>query len=526
MKTCPKCGYDKLADTARFCHKCGCDCAAVQVERTSAAEEPEAAPLVGDKNLINESTIIGKQEKYEASNITIHNNITEDHSHTTIVCAVSGKRIYLDHSVVCPKCGKQVALEYYVEASKRCENCEQQAREEYRAFVVRTTGAGPLDAACKQQLDAEAQRLQIDAATQASILRARQQKPAGKSAELTSVQRAELEAAVSRLITATEPEPAQKSLEALTVLHENSSNYEADYWYFLARAVVCPEESVKAYEEELTDDYWQRFWGFLGYCNTGSPKGGAAVDRLRSVFGQREDDIRLAEAIYYLARGFDAFETSMLGRAGELASSVRREYLSKPLVPVYDTLQRLVRENIRLEEKYTPMETFVFVDVFRAGKYIEYLCAEQARKEQEAREAEARREQEAREAEAKLERERQAAEQALRRDVGRPLQTHGAGDGAPGRCETRGDATGGFESLCGLRDGRAGDEEAELGKDDPDRGGMPDRTNRAAVPDSGSRIAAIEAGLRLWLRTRRGFLFPGDGLGLRTSGAGRCGRRK
>jgi len=415
MKTCPKCGYDKLADTARFCHKCGCDCAAVQVKRTSAAEEPEAAPLVGDKNLINESTIIGKQEKYEASNITIHNNITEDHSHTTIVCAVSGKRIYLDHSVVCPKCGKQVALEYYVEASKRCENCEQQAREEYRAFVVRTTGAGPLDAACKQQLDAEAQRLQIDAATQASILRARQQKPAGKSAELTSVQRAELEAAVSRLITATEPEPAQKSLEALTVLHENSSNYEADYWYFLARAVVCPEESVKAYEEELTDDYWQRYWGFLGYCNTGSPKGGAAVDRLRSVFGQREDDIRLAEAIYYLARGFDAFETSMLGRAGELASSVRREDLSKPLVPVYDTLQRLVRENIRLEEKYTPMETFVFVDVFRAGKYIEYLCAEQARKEQEAREAEARREQEAREAEAKLERERQAAAQALRR---------------------------------------------------------------------------------------------------------------
>ena len=387
MKTCPKCGYDKLADTARFCHKCGCDCAAVQVKRTPAAEEPEAAPLVGDKNLINESTIIGKQEKYEASNITIHNNITEDHSHTTIVCAVSGKRIYLDHSVVCPKCGKQVALEYYVEASKRCENCEQQAREEYRAFVVRTTGAGPLDAACKQQLDAEAQRLRIDAATQASILRARQQKPAGKSAELTSVQRAELEAAVSRLITATEPEPAQKSLEALTVLHENSSNYEAGYWYFLARAVVCPEESVKAYEEELTDDYWQRFWGFLSYCNTGSPKGGAAVDRLRSV----------------------------LERAGELASSVRREYLSKPLISVYDTLQRLVRENIRLEEKYTPMETFVLVDVFRAGKYIEYLCVEQARKEQEAREAEARREQEAREAEAKLERERQTAEQALRR---------------------------------------------------------------------------------------------------------------
>lgn len=31
---------------------------------------------------------------------------------------------------------------------------------------------------------------------------------------------------------------------------------------------------MKAYEEELTDDYWQRYWGFLGYCNTGRPRAG------------------------------------------------------------------------------------------------------------------------------------------------------------------------------------------------------------------------------------------------------------
>ena len=165
MKKCHKCGSE-LADDARFCLECGTECRTMEVKRKpkSVPETGEAGPLVGDKNLINESTIIGKQEKYEASNITIHNTITEDHSHTTIVCAVSGKRIYLDHSVVCPKCGKQVALEYYVEASKRCENCEQQAREEYRVFVARVMGApGPFDAARKQQLDAEARRLRIDA---------------------------------------------------------------------------------------------------------------------------------------------------------------------------------------------------------------------------------------------------------------------------------------------------------------------------------------------------------------------------
>ena len=126
MKKCHKCGSE-LADDARFCLECGTECRTMEVKRKpkSGPETGEAGPLVGDKNLINESTIIGKQEKYEASNITIHNTINEDQSHKIVECAVSGKRIYMDQSVVCPQCGGQVALEYYVETSKRCENCEQ-----------------------------------------------------------------------------------------------------------------------------------------------------------------------------------------------------------------------------------------------------------------------------------------------------------------------------------------------------------------------------------------------------------------
>lgn len=408
MKKCHKCGAE-LKDDARFCLECGTECRTMEVKRKAepkADEAQEAGSLVGDKNLINESTIIGKQEKYEASNITIHNTINEDHSHTTVVCAVSGKRIYMDHSVVCPKCGGQVALEYYVEASKRCENCEQQAREEYRAFVARVMDApGPFDAARKQQLDAEARRLGIDAQTQASMLRALQQRtPAGNPAELSSVQRAELDAAARRLTTATEREQGMKSLETFAALHEVSSNYEVEYWYFLARAILDPEGSVKSYEEELTDNYWQRYWGFLAYCNTGSPKASAAVDRVRTVFGDREDDVRLAETIYYLARGYDSFEGSMLERAGELSASIRREYLSKPLTMVYDALQRLIRDDIRLDQKYSVEVMFVFMNIFRAGKYIKYLCAEKARREQEEREEQERQE-----------RERQAADEARRR---------------------------------------------------------------------------------------------------------------
>lgn len=416
MKQCPKCGAE-VADNVRFCPVCGTEGRVVEVKRKPASGPrdavQEAGSLVGDKNLINESTIIGKQEKYEASNITIHNNITEDHSHMTVVCAVSGKCVYLDHSVVCPKCGKQVALEYYVEASKRCENCEQQAREQYRAFAVRMTSGGPLDKARKQQLDAEAQRLLLDAATQASILRSLLQKPSAPAAALSSVQRAELDAAVAGLVRAASREQAMKSLESFAVLHENASNYEADYWYFLARAILEPAESVKSYEEELTDDYWQRYWGFLACLNVGSPKGGAAVDRVRAAFGEREDDIRLAETTYYLARGFDTFEESMLARAGELAESIRREYLSKPLVMVYDTLQRLLKDDIRLDQEYSAEEMFVFVNVFRAGKYIRSLYAEQERLEQQAREAQERQECERREAE-EARRQKQAEMAAAR----------------------------------------------------------------------------------------------------------------
>ncbi|MBQ8308094.1 MAG: zinc-ribbon domain-containing protein, partial [Alistipes sp.] len=134
MKRCPHCGAMIADDNARFCLSCGKECPKVEekVEKKSKPSKEGAGSLVGDKNLINDSTIIGKQEKYEASNITIHNNITEDHSHTTVVCAVSGKRIYMDQSIECPVCGKPVAQEYYVEQAKRCERCDQAAREEFR----------------------------------------------------------------------------------------------------------------------------------------------------------------------------------------------------------------------------------------------------------------------------------------------------------------------------------------------------------------------------------------------------------
>lgn len=416
MKKCPQCGSEISDDGARFCPKCGYDCSSITIMRPDARtdkESPDAGALLGDKNLINKSTIIGRQDKYEASNITIQNNITEDQSHKLVECAVSGKRVYMDHSVVCPRCGRQVALEYYVETARRCENCEQQAREEFRTFAVRTLGEGALDAARKERLDAEARRLQIDEETQLALLRSVQRKaPASNNGRLTSVQQAELEAAVKTLLRSTERDEAAGSLESLEALHESTRNYTVDFWYFLSRAIHKPQESVARYEEAITDDYWQRYWAFLAYCNIGSPKGGGAVDRLQAVFSEREDDIRLAETLYFLARGFDSFDRTMTARAAEQVARVRPEYLSEPLCWIYERSVHLLQEGIRLEREYTPEESFVLLDIFRAGKYIEQLCLERAEREKALLEERAQQERRAREEAERREQERQAAEKA------------------------------------------------------------------------------------------------------------------
>ena len=386
MKTCTRCGASVADDKARFCPECGGECRPT-VQESPADRAEKTSPLIGDKNLVTDSTIIGRQDKYEASNITIHNNISEDQSHKIVECAVSGKRIYMDRSVACPECGRQVMLEYYVERSRRCELCERQATEEYRAFAASILGEGALDPLRKQQLDAEAVRLRIEARTQGEILRALQNTLTAKSTELSAVRQAELESAVRRLLEADGREEALSALDALEALRTTVENDAIDYWYFLARAVFTPQEAVAHYEEELTDNYWQRFWGFLAYCNIDASQSGAAVDRLHKIFPEHEDDLRLAETLCLLARGFDDFEQPMLERAAQLAAHIRREGLSRPLQPVCDALTRLLREGIRLDAEYSPEERFIQLGIFRAGEYIRQLCSEyeeqQRREEQE-----------------------------------------------------------------------------------------------------------------------------------------------
>ena len=419
MKKCTHCGAMIADDNARFCLNCGKECeepqpAQTTVNRTSNDKEGDAASLVGDKNVISESTIIGRQDKYEASNITIHNNITEDHSHTTVVCAVSGKRIYMDQSIVCPKCGKPVASEYYVEAAKRCENCDNAALAEFRTFATQTLAGKTFDNTVKALLNEQAQKLLISEEKQMKILREVQSATKSKEVVLSSVQQAELESAIANFIQPKNEESFSKSFGVFQTLHEATQNYIVDFWYYLAFATSAPEKYTKECEEELLDNYWQRYWAFLAYCSLGSAKGSSAIDHLRKLYGEREDDIRLAEASYILARGFSSLDISMTARTSAMVAEINPDYLSKPLMMVYNTIKHITDDGrLTVEEGvYTHEEFFVIWNIFCGEKIIKQLLQQKKEDEERMRkEAEAKALAEQRERE-ELER-KEAEEKAL-----------------------------------------------------------------------------------------------------------------
>lgn len=418
MKKCNKCGATIADDNARFCLECGSECKAVPTTINNNKDKGgDAASLMGDKNIISGSTIVGKQETYEASNITINNTTIEDHSHTTVVCAVSGKRVYMDSSVVCPMCGNTVAKEYYIEASRRCVKCEEQAVAEFRGFAAQLLSAGSLDARAKATLDARAKELMITDAALRDTLRELQSAGQSRDMVLSAVQQAELEAAIKRLMCASSSEDCVSALGMFKALHDMSQNYTVEFWYYLSRAVADPRSYIADYEEEIADNYWQRYWGYLAYTIAGEAKSVAAIERLRKSFGEREDDVRLAEATYFIARGFDSSDAKMLTMANEKVHQINNDYLSMPLKFIYNTLKRLTSEGLRLDVSYTAEEQFTILNILRAGRVIAGLRAEeQAERERQAHEA-AERERMEREALARAaaaERERKEREEKVR----------------------------------------------------------------------------------------------------------------
>ena len=423
MKKCNKCGTTSPDDNQRFCPECGSEmtlvaAAPTSINKSKSKEEKEGSPLVGDKNVINDSTIIGKQESYEASNINIitNNNITEDHSLTTVICAVSGKRIYMDSSIVCPQCGGTVAPEYYVEATKRCDRCEHTAEQQFRDFATNILQNSALNASTKKQLDSKGEELLLTEAKQIEILRSVQKASTVKESVLSKMQQLELERAIKRFMQAENDSERGAATEVFELLHNTTQNYVADFWYYLSTAIANPKSYIKAYESELVENFWQRYWAFMAYCHTHSPKSSSAIDALRKSFAEHEADINLAEVIYLATCGFETDDNSMLQQAGGALEQVNVDHLSKPLVFIHETLAEVFQNGLKSNvESYSDEQHFALAEILHANSYIDRRNKEVRQRqaaEEQKRQAEAEQKRQA-EAEQRR-REQQAKEQAER----------------------------------------------------------------------------------------------------------------
>lgn len=418
MKKCHKCGSAIADDNARFCLECGTECVATTTATADKSKDKdgEASSLIGDKNIISGSTIVGKQEKYEASNITINQTTIEDHSHTTVVCAVSGKRVYMDSSVVCPVCGKTVAKEYYADATRRCLKCEEEAEASFRNYATQLLAGSTFDANSKSLLEAKGKELMVDAAKQRNILREVQSATSRREISLSAVQQAELDAAVEKLIRVNSQDECIQALNMFKALHDMSQNYTVEFWYYLSRAIADSKSYVAEYEEELTDNYWQRYWGFLAYTILGDARSIAAIERLRKSYSDREDDVTLAEGIYFVARGFVSNDPKLVSNIKERRSKIRPEYLSKPLMFVYNTLVRLGEEGLRIDVEYSIEERFTIINILRGGNLLKAMFADKQAEEKRLAELAAAQQRAEREAREREEREREAAEARRRKE--------------------------------------------------------------------------------------------------------------
>lgn len=424
MKKCNMCGTTTPDDKQKFCPNCGTEMVNVEpapsLNKKKKETDGDAAPMIGDKNLINDSTIIGKQEKYEASNITINNTITEDHSHTTVVCAVSGKRVYMDSSIVCPQCGQPVAPEYYVEANKRCENCERKAEETFRDFAVQHLQGKSLNTEIKAMLDGKGAELLLSAAKQTEILRSLQKSSTVKDGALSKMQQMDLERAIKHLLQFNSEEECASALRMFELLHNTTHNYVADFWYYLTNALANEEKYINDFEEEVVENFWQSYWAFLAYSEAGSPKSSTAIDALRKSFAEHDADINLAESIYLLRCGHESHETDMMKKARETFSQIEVGQLSKPLLFIHEIMAEIFQNGIKADLAYKDEHHFALTAILKTHKFIEHVKevaeskrqAEQQRLAEEERQRKALEEQQRREAE-KAEQARIAEEKRI-----------------------------------------------------------------------------------------------------------------
>ena len=335
---CSSCGAEVVpmaVGNKNFCPECEAELvAAAPVEKVPEQPVGKPAPeasssgtghVISDgMGMIEENrTKIGAVETFSDNSVTNHNhttnttnisNITQiaDDTKKSVVCEISGRKVLLTSSVVCPVCGKTVAEQYYDETKLRCVACEKKAVEAYEKFYKdMVAGARVIDADLRSVLDAKAASFKL---TEAQVKEAElklRKTASDKQERLTDIQQRDFDRTISQLkegkIAAA---PCLSKISAYAKLTDDAA---VQCWYRLLSAVSSPERYLDDMKNATVDDYWQLYWGFVAAVKTkNTTEAVLCVDTAKSKYPENINDITLALAYLEVLQYMETKDSSYL----------------------------------------------------------------------------------------------------------------------------------------------------------------------------------------------------------------------
>jgi len=275
----PTCNNIFSGQIPKFCEECG------QLQDVNT-DFPFAS--IGDKNVISNT-----------SN-TINNNTIEDDTKKIIVCAVSGKRIFLKDSIRCVSCNKDVALECYDFDINKCTNCFNINKQLYRKLVDEALNDQIVDSEERKYLNQKAKELSISVDLQLIIETEQKNKifihQYGN--ELQGLHKIEFDIAKRELFSKFDLEGAFikfKSIYDKHITNETVANY-----YFFTNAIKNPSDYISQLHNSSIDIYWQHYWCFLALININDTENSFdKINRIKILYNSNLNEINLAETLLY-----------------------------------------------------------------------------------------------------------------------------------------------------------------------------------------------------------------------------------
>ncbi|GAA4053342.1 hypothetical protein GCM10022388_19660 [Flavobacterium chungnamense] len=356
MKNCLKCNQSEEDDASKFCKKCG---TSLPEPKLNSPKTGEFNATIGDKSIVS-GNVIGKNEEIKVSGNATFNKI-EDDTKKTVVCSISGRRLLLIDSIICPSCTNDVAQEYYLQKPNRCLNCDNLALASYRKKVQIVLSDGILDETERLSLDSLSITLHIDEDKKNEIeLEEKQNSKQITSSEfLSGFHKIEFNRALKYVFEEDNLEQGFKLLK--NVFLKNSSNDEVANLYYLLEAIVLPETAIANYHSRNIDRFWQHYWAFLPHLNKEEiSEAYEIIENNKNLFADKNNDVLISEVAFYLICYFSQGENSYLEEAKSIYTHFSKN-IKDPLVPLVKAIDYIVNDDSDENEYYGDENSIKFI---------------------------------------------------------------------------------------------------------------------------------------------------------------------